>query len=184
MSNDPTKPSVNNPQQAVPQASHPMNDGPHAQDDATPKVDVRDSGAKILPPSEAVGVMAEQQAKITERLDAEQAKGYAGHNPDPTPNEAYTLPGVLGQNSPDKNAPQPDDPGVSPNQFSHTQAEHEEWTADELQAHQTERDAKAAAANAAGPHPALAKQIGNYRELVDSGVSEEEATKLAFADSE
>lgn len=39
------------------------------------------------------GAIAESVAQVQEKMDAEQAQGYRGYNPDITPNEHYTFMG-------------------------------------------------------------------------------------------
>lgn len=73
------------------QDMHPSQDYPEASD--APKVDVGDSGATLPTPEEAAEAVAVGAAHVEAVMAA--ADGFTGHNPDPTPNEEYTLAGVL-----------------------------------------------------------------------------------------
>jgi hypothetical protein len=49
---------------------------------------------KKAPEKGAEDALAESVAQVQEKMDAEQARGYRGYNPDPTPNEHYTFAGA------------------------------------------------------------------------------------------
>lgn len=49
------------------------------------------------------------QAEVQEKFDQEQERGYRGHVPDPTPNDAYTVAGVTsGAKTPETERPASD----------------------------------------------------------------------------
>lgn len=60
--------------------------------DGPPKVDPGDSGASVGSHPDLSGLTAD----LDERIARETAQGFRGYNPDPNPNEAYTVAGVTG----------------------------------------------------------------------------------------
>jgi hypothetical protein len=87
-------PALDDPRQT--QSLHPLADGPVAQDQP-PKVDAGDSGATVGTPGslDTGAVTADLEARFAKEADL----GYRGYNPDPNPNESYTVAGVTGQNT-------------------------------------------------------------------------------------
>lgn len=67
--------------------------------DGPPKVDAGDSGASVggNPNLSAV------TAALEDQISGEQAQGYRGFNPDPRPNEDYTVAGVTSSTSTNSN---------------------------------------------------------------------------------
>lgn len=61
--------------------------------DGPPKVDAGDSGATVGGAPDLSAVTGQLESQIS----GEQARGYRGFNPDPVPNEAYTVAGVTRQ---------------------------------------------------------------------------------------
>jgi hypothetical protein len=72
---------------------HPSQDGPVADPDAAPKIADEGTGATVGTggSGDEAAAFATEHAKSVIASD----EGFLGHNPDPLPNEAYTLPGQI-----------------------------------------------------------------------------------------
>lgn len=63
--------------------------------DNEPKLPNEEGHGQALGSKDALKKVQPVLDRLQEIFDEETDKGYRGHNPDPVPNEAYTLPGVL-----------------------------------------------------------------------------------------
>lgn len=80
------------------QDQHPNVGTKVPDEDLGPKVDSPldedGNGAVVGTPGSAAGATADMQEQVGKLIDGD-GSGYLGHNPDPNPNDAYTLPGVI-----------------------------------------------------------------------------------------